>query len=54
MTNRALAALAVLVVTTFLGLGHVVGEAIEHSPQMEQVSTTLDGSFTGTLTPSGN
>ena len=48
MTNRALAALAAVVVSTFLGLGHMVGDAIENSPQMEQVSTVLDGSYTGT------
>jgi hypothetical protein len=48
MSTRALVALSTFVVSTFLGLGHVAGEAIEHSTPMEQVSTVLDGSYTGT------
>lgn len=48
MSTRALVALAAVVVSTFLGLGHMAGEAIENSHPMEQVSTVFDGSYSGT------
>lgn len=53
MSNRALAALASVIVTACLSLGHVAGQAAQESPQMEQVSNVFDGSFSGT-TPAGN